>query len=328
MSDSVLIVIPTLNESKHIVSVLDSISARLPANTTIVVADGGSSDDTAQKVQNYARQHAYVKLLHNPQKIQSAAVNLAVEKFGHGTEYVIRCDAHAIYPANFISALLDAIRQHDADSVVVPMDSKGESCFQNAVAWVSDSLIGSGGSAHRGGNFSGYVDHGHHAIFKTASFIRNKGYDATFTHNEDAEFDCRLRARGMKIYLDGKIRLVYHPRASFKSLFKQYFNYGKGRSRTVRKHPTSLRLRQFAVPACIGSSLLALPLALITPYSLIIPAGYLALLLAGTASVVAKHKKPCALLAGVAAFAMHSGWALGFAYGMVRLREQKWQPEA
>jgi glycosyltransferase involved in cell wall biosynthesis len=108
MSDSVLIVIPTLNESKHIVSVLDSISARLPANTTIVVADGGS-DDTAQKVQHYARQHAYVKLLHNPQKIQSAAVNLAVEKFGLGTEYVIRCDAHAIYPANFISALIETI---------------------------------------------------------------------------------------------------------------------------------------------------------------------------------------------------------------------------
>jgi succinoglycan biosynthesis protein ExoA len=211
MSDSVLIVIPTLNESKHIVSVLDSISARLPANTTIVVADGGSTDDTAQKVQHYARQHAFVKLLHNPQKIQSAAVNLAVEKFGLGTEYVIRCDAHAIYPANFISALIETIKRHDADSVVVPMDSRGESCFQNAVAWVSDSLIGSGGSAHRGGNFSGYVDHGHHAIFKTASFIRNKGYDATFTHNEDAEFDCRLRARGMKIYLDGKIRLIYHP---------------------------------------------------------------------------------------------------------------------
>ena len=39
---------------------------------------------------------------------------------------------------------------------------------------------------------SGYVDHGHHAAFRAASFKAIGGYDETFSHNEDAEFDGAL----------------------------------------------------------------------------------------------------------------------------------------
>ena len=174
-----------------------------------------------------------VLLLHNPQRVQSAAVNLAARTFGRGVEILIGGDAHAIYPPGFVRRLIERLDRTGADSVVVPMDSIGESCFQKAVAWVSDTTVGSGGSAHRGGRGSGFVDHGHHAAFRMAIFRRAGGYDQTFTHNEDAEFDCRQRALGAEVYLDSNVRVGYHPRATLGGLWRQYFGYGYGRSRTV-----------------------------------------------------------------------------------------------
>src|SRR5205085_12703716 len=142
--------------------------------------------------------------------------------------------------------------------VVVPLDSRGGGGWHRAVAWISTSPIGTGGSAHRAGRRSGYVDHGHHAAFRMERFRGVGGYDESFTHNEDAELDCRQRALGARVYLDAEIRLAYQPRASAAALARQYFRYGKGRSRTVRRHPDSLRLRQLAVPPHLQLSLAAL----------------------------------------------------------------------
>src|SRR5882724_1129881 len=218
MARSILVVIPTLNEARNIEGVVTALSADLPhdATTTLVVADGGSTDGTVELVQAMAQQHSNLHLLHNPKRIQSAAVNLAARTFGRDADVLIRCDAHAIYPAGFVQRLLGSLDASQADSVVVPMDSVGHSCLQRATAWISDTVIGSGGSAHRGGHRSGFVDHGHHAIFRMASFQRVGGYDETFTHNEDAELDCRQKAMGSKVYLDAEIRVQYHPRDTFK----------------------------------------------------------------------------------------------------------------
>ena len=157
-----------------------------------------------------------------------------------------------------------------------------------------------------------------------ASFRRAGGYDPSFTHNEDAELDCRQRALGARVYLDAEIRVAYHPRASAAALARQYFRYGKGRSRTLRRHPDSLRLRQLAVPLHLQLSLAALLFAAWWPLLLCWPMSYLAVL-AGASLVLAwRHRSPCALLAGPAAALMHTAWALGFFWGCFTVRERRW----
>jgi succinoglycan biosynthesis protein ExoA len=254
-------------------------------------------------------------------------VNLAVALHGKGARWLVRCDAHANYPIDFLRLLIETQARTGADSVVVPMDSIGCTRFQKAVAWVSDSLVGSGGSAHRGGHVSGFVDHGHHALIAMDLFQRVGGYDESFTHNEDAEFDCRLRALGGSIYLDGRIRLEYHPRDSFHRLWRQYFNYGKGRSRTVRRHPTSLRPRQFAVPSFLALCLACLLAAPFRIEALLLPFVYCAALAATSLQVMLKHRSLCGLLAGPVAGVMHAAWACGFYAGLIKTREARWQPD-
>jgi succinoglycan biosynthesis protein ExoA len=324
----VLLVIPTLNECLHIEQVLATLLDDCEAlDLRIVVVDGGSDDGTQALVAALARRCSEVTLLHNEQRIQSSGINLAVRRYGRDADVLIRCDAHAVYPAGYARRLVETLERTGADAVVVPMDSLGKTPFQRAVAWVSNSPVGSGGSAHRAGRRSGFVDHGHHAAFRMAMFRASGGYDDSFTHNEDAELDCRQRALGARIYLDSEIRVGYHPRHELGGLFRQYFRYGAGRSRTVRRHPTSLRLRQLAVPAHFALSVLSVLTLPLSPWLLIWPAVYLSALGAFALLLCARHRESCALWSSLAALVMHTAWALGFFAGLANHRERVWARE-
>jgi len=175
-----------------------------------------------------------------------------------------------------------------------------------------DTPLGSGGSAHRGGTKSMEVDHGHHAGFDMATFVRIGGYDPSFSHNEDGEYDQRLRAAGGRIWLDADIRVRYTPRATVPALAKQYFNYGKGRARNLIKHGGRPKLRQLIPQATLMLCVLGLLLAPFEPLTLIAPLTYVATLALVSVLVAIRLRSPCGLLAGLASGTMHMSWAAGF----------------
>jgi succinoglycan biosynthesis protein ExoA len=323
---SALVVLPALNEAQYIESVLSQLALRLPADLDVrlVVVDGGSTDDTVEIATRLGKADSRILVLHNPKRLQSSSVNLAVRMLGADFEVLIRCDAHSIYPPAYVWDLIQTLNKTHADAVVVPMDSCGDTCLRKAVAWVSDTVVGSGGAAHRGGARSGYVDHGHHAAFRMAMFAAAGGYDESFSHNEDAELDCRQRALGARIYLDASIRIGYLPRATLRSLWRQYFSYGVGRSRTVRKHPQSLRLRQFVVPAHVIASFLCLAAAAWHPLFLLWPVAYAGALCLTACVLALRRRSSCGLLAAPAALAMHVAWAFGFLSGLMTRRQRRW----
>jgi succinoglycan biosynthesis protein ExoA len=310
----VLVVIPTLNEEAHIDACLRSLvngDVRL-SEVLIVVADGGSRDRTRTIVRNFAIDFPNVVLLENPQRLQSAAINLAARTYNAGRRYMVRCDAHATYPADYVMQVAESLARKGVASVVVPMDARGGTCFQKANAWIVDTPLGSGGSAHRGGRKSMFVDHGHHAGFDLKTFLHVGGYDESFSHNEDAEFDVRLVRSGGRIFLDADIRLAYLPRSTVGSLGRQYFHYGKGRARTILKHREPPKLRQLVPPAALIACVLGIALAPLTPWSLVLPGGYLAVLAAASVAMAIRKRSACGLLAGVASATMHMSWSAGF----------------
>ena len=312
---SILAVIPTLNEERHIETCIRSLMAgdeRL-RKIPMVIADGGSTDATLSIVQRLTSEFPNLQVIHNPMRLQSAGINRAAEQAsGPDTRYLVRCDAHSIYPEGFILSVAETLHSTGAASVVVPMDAVGETCFERANAWIVDTPLGSGGAVHRGGTKSSYVDHGHHAGFDLAMYRQVGGYDETFSHNEDAEYDERLTQAGGKIYFDADIRIRYIPRGSVRRLARQYFNYGKGRARNVRKHGQRLKIRQalpvFALIASISGFILS-PVFL---PALILPAGYLGVLALASAAVAITKRSTCGLLAGLVTGTMHMSWATGF----------------
>lgn len=311
----ILAVIPALNEARHIETCIRSLMQGSPflRLVPLTVADGGSSDDTVRIVEDLMQEFPNLRLIHNTGRLQSAALNLAAStQANEQTRWLVRCDAHSIYPENFILRVADALQRTGAASVVVPMDATGETCFEKGNAWVVDTLLGSGGSAHRGGQRSQYVDHGHHAGFDLTWFRRVGGYDETFSHNEDAEYDLRLCQEGGKVWLDAGIRIRYIPRGSVGRLAKQYFNYGKGRARNLAKHGARLKLRQAVPILALAGVTLGLIAGLVFRPALALPLGYLSILAGASAAVALKHRSFCGLFAGVAAGTMHLSWAAGY----------------
>lgn len=320
MSDKpILVVIPCLNEEAHLAPLVTHLLAGNPHMPLhIVIVDGGSTDNTAVIAKELAERHAGVSCCHNPKTWQSAAVNLAVARFGDGSDVLIRIDAHADYPAGYIETLVLEAQRRQADAVVVAMDTRGVTPFQRAVAAAQNSRLGNGGAAHRNAGGTGrWVDHGHHALMRIPAFRAVGGYDESFSHNEDAELDARLIKAGHRIWLTSETALVYYPRADMSGLFRQYRHYGAGRARNLIRHRTKPRLRQL-LPLAVAP---AAALALLAPVSALFALPLLAwagLCLACGALLAWRAKSAALLASGPAAMIMHFAWSLGFWCGAVK----------
>jgi succinoglycan biosynthesis protein ExoA len=305
---------PALNEEVYIRAAIESILPR-PEEAVeyeLLVVDGGSHDRTCAIVEDLSARNARIRLVRNARRIQSAGMNLAARASDPQSRYLVRADCHATYPQGYVARSVRLLAEMGASSTVVAMRTRGESCMQRAIAAAQNSRLGNGGSAHRLGGRSGFVDHGHHAAFEKNVFLRLGGYDETFTTNEDAEFDVRLIRSGGKIFLDGETSIEYFPRTTLPQLARQYFRFGWGRANTVLKHNTKVKLRQLlpvvALLGCAGS----IAAAWLHPL-LLAPAGlYGSLCAFWGVSLAVRERDPCLAAAGFAAVVMHMSWALGF----------------
>lgn len=322
-SVSSLIIIPCLNEEKHIGALLDKLGAELDhMNAKIVVADGGSRDATRDIVAARSANDPRILLLDNPRRIQSAAINLAVATFGRDYEYLIRIDAHGDYPDDYCRQLVREAIRTQADSVVVAMETVGFGIFQKATAFAQNSKLGNGGSKHRQGAKGHWADHGHHALMRIAAYDAVRGYDETFSHNEDAELDYRLKKAGFGIWMTDKTRMIYYPRSSIATLFRQYIGYGRGRAKNILKHRSMPSVRQMlpllVVPVFIGAFLAVLNWAAVIPFSLwaVACVGYGFWMAVG-------QRNPYGPLAAVSAMIMHFAWSAGFWMELLKFRGRK-----
>lgn len=305
----ILAVLPCLNEEPYLEPLVHRLvknCASLPLR--IVIADGGSTDRTPDIARQLAAQYPNVLYLHNPKRLQSAAVNLAMATFGKDAEILIRLDVHADYPDSYCQTLIAEQQATGAAAVVVSMNTVGKTGFQSAVAAAQNSKLGNGGSAHRNNTDGAWIDHGHHALMLINAFRAVGGYDESFSHNEDAELDIRLAKGGYKIWLTGKTSLTYYPRSAPLPLFRQYFKFGQGRMRTITKHHIIPKLRQLIPAAVVPAALLAL----LTPFYPIasFPLLFWVAICLGYGVMLGNA------MAGPAAMLMHFGWSLGFWTGI------------
>ncbi len=318
---SVCIVVPTLNEQDYIAGCLASLARQWPDDRCeILVADGGSTDATRTRVAQVQTLFPAVRLIENPRRLQSAAVNMAAREAAPHATILIRADAHAIYPPGFVQACVSALAASGATSVVVPMRNAARPGMrmQRAIAAAQSSPFGNGGASHRTGAASGFVDHGHHAAFDRGVFLSIGGYDETFSHNEDAEFDVRAVAAGGAVWMCAEAPVTYFPRTTLPALAAQYMRHGRGRARTLLKHRIRPKPRQMAPLALLLTCLAAAGAAPLWPTLAAGALIYPLACLSWAACQAVRRRDPWLTAAGPALIVMHMGWAIGFLHQVAR----------
>lgn len=314
MQIDTIVVIPTLNEAGHIETVIDDLlsDATAARRAEIWVVDGGSEDGTKDIVRRLSARKP-VRLLHNRDRIQACAVNLAAREAQRrgGVRFLIRADAHARYPAGWLGRLIAAAEEENADSVVVPMRTCGGGAVRDASADLFNSWLGNGGSPHRSGRLRGFVDHGHHALFRLSAFIEAGGYDPRFRANEDAELDVRLKSAGRRIFLENRATIDYLPRADLRDVSRQFFRNGRYRLCTSLKHGWRLGARQAAPIALTLGVLGSLAAGLLVHPALALPAALYAAAVTAASWFIASRKSPLRI-ALIAVTAMTAHLAFGF----------------
>lgn len=299
---TVTVAIPVLNEERHIEACLDAVAAQTCAQVVeILVVDGGSTDDTRR----LATGRPGVRVLHNPRRIQAAALNIALA--AAAGDVFVRVDGHCIIAADYVGRSVAALQETGASMVGGAMRPVAITRSERGIAAAMSSALGAGPARFHVGGAAAWVDTVYLGAFETKVARQVGGYAEDVGVNEDAEFAVRMSTRG-GVWFDPEIRSTYAPRSDLAGVVRQFYRYGRSRAATVRKHPSSLAVRQLAAPLLV--------VALASPWRRPAAAAYLGLI--GARGLAELARDPGASIPLTLALpAMHLSWGVGFMQGLV-----------
>lgn len=309
------IIIPVYNEEDYIGKMLDSLIANdyPKERLEIVVYDGLSTDNTAAILAEYAADYPFLKVFENRQRIQVHALNMALKNVE--SPYIIRCDAHAEYPENYISTLVDYLKSSDekvgnvgVQAVSVAGDGSAQA---EAVAIALKHPLGVGLS-HRSIQQEKpvEVDTLLFGAWKKEVLDDIGLFDTGFVRGQDYEHNKRLISRGYRVLLLPNVKFSYFTRTSLPKLAKMVYQYAYAKTQIIKKYRERPSVR-VVIPALF---LLGLFASLFCPALLYLYALYLLIVL--VAAVKSSPDIKTAFYLFLAFPLMHVSHGFGFIRGL------------
>ena len=313
----VTLIMPIRNEQNYIEATITAILAQTyPSDRLeILVVDGESDDGTQDYIKKTQEMYSYIHLINNPKKIVPSAMNLGI-KHAKG-DIIIRVDGHTQIAPDYIEQCVSALANTQADNVGGVMVAVGNTFWGKTVALATSSPFGVGGARFHYSNQSEWADTVYMGAWPKEIFKRIGLFDEEMVRNQDDELNYRLRKSGGRIWLSTKINSIYTPRGTWRSFYRQYYQYGFWKVRVLQKHPRQMRPRQFAPALFVLSLIGSIVLSPFFTISALWPMFYL--LCATLASIqTARHHSWKYLLPLVGAFTtMHLAYGLGSLIGLI-----------
>jgi succinoglycan biosynthesis protein ExoA len=313
----VSVLTPVFNEEPVLEDVLRRFQEQQDPGGAIefLFIDGASTDATKEILLGAAERDPRIRVLDNPHRVTSAGLNVAWP-LARG-DYIARMDAHAMYPSGYLKVGIERLERGGAAAVSGPQIAVGRDRWSNRVATALSTRLGVGGS-----NFRTKIDEemetdsGFTGIWLNETIVRHGGWDTDAYPNEDTELASRIREEGGRLMLVPEMASEYMPRNTLKSLWLQYWRYGRGRGRTARLHPISVRRSHVLTPGLVLTSIASVgpvkPLRAPARVGLLV---YLGALL--TTAVAARPRRDAPYLPLVL-MTMHLSHGCGYLIGLVR----------
>ncbi|MFH9859679.1 glycosyltransferase family 2 protein [Streptomyces sp. NPDC017202] len=314
---AVSVIMPVLNEERHLRGAVQAILAQEYAGEMeVVIALGPSTDRTdeiaAELVADTASDaNKRVHTVPNPTGRTPAALNAAIKASRHPV--VVRVDGHGMLSPNYIATAVRLLEETGAQNVGGIMHAEGENDWEHAVAAAMTSKIGVGNAAFHTGGQAGPAETVYLGVFRREALEQQGGYNEEFIRAQDWELNFRIREAGGLIWFSPELRVSYRPRPSVKALARQYKDYGRWRHVVARYHEGSINLRYLAPPTAVCAIAAGTVVgAVLTPLGFLIPGGYLAAIALGSLPAGKGLPLKARLQIPVALATMHMSWGYGF----------------
>lgn len=242
---SIDVVIPCRNEAGFIRNCLTSVveCGYTFGRLAIFVVDGMSSDGTREIVNALAGQNPEIQLIDNPQLFTPHALNLGI-RAGNAPVVVI-LGAHSRVVNGYFDLCAETFVKYPMAGCVggqivnIPVNPVSE-----VVSLAMSSVFGVGNARFRTGGAEGPTDTVAFGAYRREVFAKAGYFDEELVRNQDDEFNYRIQQFGFGIFFNPAIVAEYFVRASFRGLFRQYFQYGYWKVYVNRKHRRITTLRQ------------------------------------------------------------------------------------
>ena len=319
------ILLPVLNEGGSIDSCLQSLADQdYDGLIEILIADGGSTDDTLDRIGLWADRLQRLRIFENPERLQSAGLNLLAD-VAH-SEILIRADAHTLYAPDYVSRSVAVLDDLPGAAVGGPMVPMGRSEFGKAVATAFRSPLAIGPARFHHASRATEADTVYLGAMKKDTWDALGGM-RTFPSRvaEDADFYYRLRKAGGKVLVDPAIATIYRPRETITDLWRQFYRYGLGKADMLYvngEFPSWRPLAPLALILGLAAGLVLLLWGDSRLLTIVLVAWLLAL-------VIASRLSPLVLIATAV---MHLSYGIGLLRGLLRsprrVREWVQKPDA
>jgi len=182
---------------------------------------------------------SYIKVHKNEQRLQVYALNAALNKVKG--KYIIRCDAHSLYPEKYISTLVEYLQKSNdkignvgLQAVSMPGANTAQA---EAVSIALKHPLGVGVS-HRSIKIdqAKEVDTVLFGAWKREVFSDIGDFDDHFVRGQDYEHNKRLKHFGYKVLLLPGLQFKYYTRTSIVKLCKMVYQYAYAKTQIMKKY--------------------------------------------------------------------------------------------
>jgi succinoglycan biosynthesis protein ExoA len=310
----VSIIMPVRNEAASLDATLASVcSQATDAPVEVIVVDDHSTDSTRSIIERWVAQDERVRLVINQRRGAANALNSGLEA-ARG-RYLVRVDGHSIIPPNYVQALFEHMRSGACEGAGGQKRAVGEGLFGRAVAIAHGSRFGIGNSKYHYSQRQELVDHIPFGAYVTERARAIGGWDEELRPNEDYDFDFRYQQAGGRLLFDPGIVFDWRVRETPARLAHQYYTYGRGKFRTLARHPSSLHLRWLAPPMLVVSLAAGILLSWRTRgrvFLAVVGGSYALFLAVGALILGSRVGMRLAPHAALALGIMHLSWGTGF----------------
>ncbi len=250
--ENVSLVIPVLNEEHCVVDTINSLYGQTRRPDEIIFVDGGSTDNTLEKINSVKNKEIPIKIISNKEKWQGVGRNKGVVA---ATYDIILClDCGNIPDKNWIKELVEPLENdNELDLVAGSVLPMPENVFEKCIAGVIFPYLFQSG-LYINPNNPVIKPSGSSLAFRKRIWEKVKGYPEWLATGEDKLFGIKLNKCGLNMRFNKNAVIYHHMRHNLRAFFKQCYKYGVGNG--ISKQ-TSVGLFNCFVKYAFGTILLA-----------------------------------------------------------------------